>query len=367
MEDSARDPADRNPGAGASLRGIPAPAFGAARGNPRTSSGSWGESHIPSLPYLSFGRWARGALGGRVAKVVVDIGLTCPNRDGTKGSGGCVFCNNASFSPAPGVSGAARRVDPVADQIRRGIAAQGPRYRARRFLAYFQPYTNTYAPVRYLEARFLDALSVPGIAGLAIGTRPDCLGEAALDLVARLARRTFVLLEIGVQSFSDASLAWMRRGHDAACARRAVRAAAGRGIPVGIHLIFGFPGEGPAAGIAAAEETRGLPARFVKLHQLQVVRGSLLGARFARDPIPVLDAASYVSIACDFLERVPSSLVVQRLLSTSPRALLLAPCWRETPDQVLRMIRLELFARGGQGARFRARIRGASASARSSA
>lgn len=285
--------------------------------------------------FNSFGRFAKEKFGGRrLQKVNIDAGFTCPNRDGTLGYGGCVYCNNDSFRP-----GACRPVLPVRQQIEKGIAYLGGRYKADLFLAYFQPFTNTYAPVGELESLYLEALAHPLVAGLAIGTRPDCVDEQKIALLERLARSHFILIEYGLQSMYEKSLRFIERGHGFEAFLKAVELTQGKGIGIGVHLIAGIPTETREETLLMAERISELsPVGFLKLHQLQVVKNTKLARSYAENPFPVFGYEEYIDFTVDFLERLRADIVIQRLFATAPDELLIAPRWDVDRHRILRDI-----------------------------
>ncbi|GAB2887406.1 TIGR01212 family radical SAM protein [Uliginosibacterium flavum] len=275
--------------------------------------------------YHVYNDWVRRTHGGRVQKISIDAGFTCPNRDGTLGQGGCSFCNNEGFSPSY-----LREQPRMADQIATGVEFMRRRYpRTLKFLAYFQSYSNTYGDLPRLKAAYAEALAHPDIAGLVIGTRPDCLPDAVLDYLAELAQRHIIELEIGVESCSDAVLVECLRGHDFACAQDAIRRAASRGLFVTGHLLIGLPLESAASLLEGARQLALLPLDALKFHQLQIVRHTRLAIQYQRDPasIPLSDPAAYIDQVIDMLELLPPSIKIQRLGSEVPPPLLLSPDW----------------------------------------
>lgn len=227
---------------------------------------SWGDGR----PWHSYAAYCRRHFGGRVRKIAVDAGLSCPNRDGTIGSEGCTFCDNRAFTPSycsPRKS--------LTRQIDEGIAFHAARGRDEGLcLVYFQPFSNTHAPVARLRELYAEALAHPRISGLVIGTRPDCVDDEKLDLLAELARKRYVAVEYGVESTCDETLRAVRRGHDFAAARQAIAASAARGLHVGAHFILGLPGEDDEMLLRQVERINALPLETVKFHQLQLVRGT---------------------------------------------------------------------------------------------
>ncbi len=275
--------------------------------------------------YHVYNDWARRHYGGRLQKVSVDAGFSCPNRDGTRGVGGCSFCNNEAFSPSY-----LREARSLHEQIDTGIEFMRRRYpRSKGFLAYFQSYSNTYGELDELKRRYELALSHAGICGLVIGTRPDCLGDEVLDLVAGFSRRCLVELEIGIESCDDEVLRECGRGHDFACTRDAVRRAASRGLFVTGHLLLGLPLETAATRLAGARELARLPLAALKFHQLQIVRSTRLANQYRADPasVALLTPDAYLDAVIDMLEHLPPAIRIQRLGSEVPPDILVSPDW----------------------------------------
>lgn len=295
----------------------------------------------PVRRFNSFGAFAKARWDGRkLQKVNIDAGFTCPNRDGTLGYGGCVYCNNNSFKP-----GSCRSVLPVSKQVSDGICYLGRRYKADLFLAYFQSYTNTYAPVEELERLYLEALANPQVAGLAIGTRPDCVDEQKIALLESLARKYFVLVEYGIQSIYEKSLHFIERGHGLESFLKAVELTAGRGIHIGAHIIAGIPTETREETLLMADRMSELDIGFLKLHQLQVVKDTKLAHSYKEAPFPVFGYEEYIDFAVDFLERLRADIVIQRLFATAPDELLIAPRWGWDRHRTLIDIEKRLAAR----------------------
>jgi radical SAM protein (TIGR01212 family) len=280
--------------------------------------------------YNAFGQHLKDLFHAPVYKVNVDAGFTCPNRDGTVSVGGCIYCNNDSFRPSACTSAAS-----VRDQIEKGIPYLRRRYGAERFIVYFQPFTNTYAPMETLERLYREALDQPGVVGLAIGTRPDCVDKEKIALLEGLAKDHFILIEYGLQSIHDKTLRFINRGHDYACFKRAVSMTAGRGIRVGAHLILGFPTETRDEMLAMADELSGLPIGFLKLHQLQVIKDTALAELNAAKPFPTLGYEEYITLVADFLELLTPDIVIQRLFAAAPADILVAPIWSRTRSEFL--------------------------------
>lgn len=274
------------------------------------------------LRYYALGHYLRRTFGARTWKVSVDAQFACPNTDGTVGAGGCVFCNIASFSPS-------RRgpIRSITQQLAEGTRRIRQRYGVDRFVAYFQPGTNTYAPLSRLQALYEEAASFPGVVGLAVGTRPDCVPNPVLELLANLARRTWIRVEYGLQTIHDRSLAWMNRGHDYQAFVDAVQRSRQFGLLVGAHVILGIPGESRDDMLATARELARLRIHAVKLHNLCAVKGTPLADAVARGEVRLLDREEYVGYVVDFLELLPPDCVVDRLGAEAPVEYLLGPAW----------------------------------------
>jgi len=281
--------------------------------------------------YNAYNDWVKREHGGRLQKVSIDAGFTCPNRDGSLGVGGCTFCNNDGFTPSY-----LREQRDIRVQIDTGIAFMRRRYPdARGFLAYFQSYSNTYGDLGRLRTLYETALAHPDISGLAIGTRPDCLPEDILDYLAALAQRVPVELEIGIESCNDEVLRECLRGHDFACTRDAILRAARRGLFVTGHLLLGLPRETPETLVEGARSLAKLPVDALKFHQLQIVRGTRLANQYRADPasVPLMSPQAYLDAVIDVLEHLPPRMKIQRLGSEVP------PEQRVSPDWGLRLSR----------------------------
>jgi radical SAM protein, TIGR01212 family len=274
--------------------------------------------------YLNYNQVLKSEFAGRVQKISVNAGFTCPNRDGSKGTGGCTYCNNQTFSPEY-----CKPTKTVSEQISEGIAFFHHKYQAQLYLAYFQSYTNTYDSLEKLRAIYEEALAFPNVVGLVIGTRPDCVNDELLDYFAGLARKYYVMIEYGVESTNDNTLKFINRGHDFACAEFAVRETAKRGIRTGAHIILGLPNEDRDTILSHADKLSKLPVDTLKIHQLQLVRGTKMAQQYAGHPewFHLYTADEYIDLAIDFLERLNPSIAVERFVSQSPKELLLAPEW----------------------------------------
>lgn len=277
----------------------------------------------PDLRINSYGHYLRRRFGCRISKVNVDAGFTCPNRDGSKGTGGCIFCNNVSFSPREAVAEV-----PLEEQLSSGMAYHRIRLGSEKFIVYFQKYTNTYASVCHLADLYQRALAVPDVLGISVGTRPDCLTDEALDLLTGLANERYVCLELGLQSADDGILERINRGHTLDEFLHAAERVANRGLDLCVHLIYGFPGEQPADFLRSADLLAGLPqVTSIKLHQLHAVEGTELAAMYHRGEFRPLTLEQYVTTTADFLERLPSRISIQRLYGSSPLEIRVAPQW----------------------------------------
>lgn len=294
-------------------------------------------------PYNLFSDHLKARFGGRVHKISIDAGFSCPNRGASRERPGCLFCD-------PGGSGAVgidRAVD-VAAQIEHGKEVMVRKYKAREFIAYFQPFSNTFAPVEQLRALYDEALGVEGVVGLAVGTRPDCLPDPVFDLLAEYHRRTYFWLELGLQSSHDPTLSWLRRGHDYAAFLQAYLGAKARGLRVCVHVILGLPGEGREQMLATAAEMARLRIDGIKIHLLHVLQGTPLGDLYAQGAFSVLEQEEYVQLAADFIERLHPGTLIHRLTGDGPRDLLLAPLWSLNKWEVLNAIDGELARRGSR-------------------
>jgi radical SAM protein (TIGR01212 family) len=283
--------------------------------------------------YNAFGPHLKRKFGAIVYKVNVDAGFTCPNRDGTLGVTGCIYCNNDSFRPSrckPDLS--------ITKQIRNGVSYLSGRYKAKKFLVYFQPFTNTYAPVDDLERMYREALAEPAVVGLAIGTRPDCVDMEKINLLEDLGRDAFIIVEYGLQSIYDKSLQYIMRGHDYQAFLNALNFTKGRGIGISAHIIAGIPTETWEESLAMAHELSALPIDFLKIHQLQVVKNTPLAEIYARNPFHTFAYEEYLDFLVDFIERLSPDIILQRLFATSPDEILIAPLWGRNRQQIIRDI-----------------------------
>lgn len=275
----------------------------------------------------------------KVQKLSVDAGMSCPNRDGTIGRGGCSYCNNRSFSPAY-----CAEAQGISEQLEAGKNFFARKYPAMKYLAYFQTHTNTYGSADDLMRLYEEALAVDDIVGIVIGTRPDCMPEELLNRLSDLARRTFVMMEYGVETSAEEALKRVGRGHTFAQAADTIRRTADAGIPVGAHLILGLPGTDAATIAADARRMSELPVDVLKLHQLQIVRGTRMAAEYARRPADfrLFTPEAYADAVVDFLECLRPTIAVERFTSQSPSELLIAPSWGLKNYQFVEMVRRRL-------------------------
>ena len=276
----------------------------------------------------------------KVQKISLNAGFTCPNRDGTVGYGGCTYCNNQTFNPAY-----CKTEKSVTDQLEEGKLFFARKYPDMKFLAYFQAYTNTYAELESLKRKYEEALSVPDVVGLVIGTRPDCIPDALLDYLEELNKRTFLIVEYGVESTDNDTLKRINRGHTFEGAEEAIRKTAERGIRVGAHIILGLPGESNEQLIEQAGVLSRLPLTTLKLHQLQLIKGTRMAHEFEMQPedFHLYSADEYIDLVIDYVEHLRPDLVLERFVSQSPKELLIAPDWglknHEFTDKVKKRMR----------------------------
>jgi uncharacterized protein len=279
-----------------------------------------------------FNDYLREIFGQRVQRISLHSGLTCPNRDGTCGTEGCIYCNNLSFNPETAGSKSIR------DQLLDGMQKVRSRYHAKKFIAYFQTFSNTYAPLEILKDLYESALQHPDIVGLIISTRPDCVPDETLKLITQIAAGRLLWLELGIQSIHDSTLHRIGRGHSSADSRDAVMRAKKLGMNVAAHVILGLPGETEADMMATADALRELNIDGIKLHHLHAVKNTELERMYDRGEWTPLEAGQYIRLASQFLKRLPEGVVIMRLVSDCPESLLVAPKWRLTKQQIIRLI-----------------------------
>lgn len=292
--------------------------------------------------YRDLNTFLRKYFGERVQKISIDAGFTCPNRDGTISRGGCIYCN-----PKGSGTGVFSEGISVRSQLEAGKKRLGKRYKAKKFLAYFQSYTNTYGDYRTLEKIYDEALSVDGVCGLSIGTRPDCIDEKKIGLFENYAEKgSLVWIEYGLQSIHDKTLVKINRGHDFKCFEKAWKLTRNRGIYTCVHVILGLPGETRADMIETARVLSDMGVEGVKLHLLYVVKGTLLEKAFIKKNFRCLTQKEYVEIAADFIENISGGMVVHRVTGDPHIDELVAPFWSLRKDETLTMINKQLESRG---------------------
>lgn len=291
--------------------------------------------------YKTFSGELKQTFNCKVQRISVDAGLTCPNRDGLLDTEGCIFCGGHGS----GSYGILRNLS-VTGQIEDGKEIMRRKYKAAKFIAYFQAYSNTYAPVEYLKTLYAEAISVPDVVGLIIATRPDCLSDEILDYLQELSRQTYLWLELGIQSIHDRSLNFINRRHNHACSADAIKRAKERGLRVCAHLILGLPGETREETLAMAGELNRLGVDGVKLHLLHVMKGTRLAEMYGRGEVTVLGRDDYAGLVCDFLELLKPDILIHRLTGDGGHDNLIAPLWSLKKFEVLNLIDAEMKRRG---------------------
>lgn len=277
---------------------------------------------MPHQIYNDYGAWMRRQFPFRVQKISIDAGFSCPNRDGHISHGGCTFCDNRTFNPSycqPSKS--------ITEQITEGKEFFRHKYPDMKYLAYFQAFSNTYATLDTLQRRYEEALSAEDVVGIVIGTRPDCVSDEILNYLESLNQQTFMIVEYGIESVSDDTLRRVNRGHNFECSRRAIIETHNRGILTGAHIILGLPGESAEDNVRQANIISALPIDILKLHQLQIIRGTQLAAEYERQPFHLYTADEYIDLCRRYIERLRPDMVLERFVSQSPKELLVAPKW----------------------------------------
>lgn len=272
--------------------------------------------------YNDFGSWIRKQFPFRVQKISIDAGFTCPNRDGRFGRGGCVFCDNHTFNPKY-----CRPTRTITEQLEDGKRFFGKKYPEMKYLAYFQAYSNTYAPEETLRKLYEEALNVKDVVGIVVGTRPDCVNDEILNYLEELNKKTFLIVEYGIESCNNETLKLINRGHDFACTQQAIEATAKRGIYVGGHIILGLPGEDRSESLRQAPIISSLPLTILKIHQMQIIKGTKLEQIYKENPFPVYSVEEYVELVTDYIQILRKDLILERFVSQSPPELLLVPKW----------------------------------------
>ena len=272
--------------------------------------------------YNDYGTWIRRQFPYRVQKISIDAGFTCPNRDGRISTGGCIYCDNRTFNPSY-----CQRRHSVTQQLEEGKRFFAHKYPDMKYLAYFQAFTNTYAPLSQLKALYEEALQVDDIVGIVIGTRPDCVSDELLDYLAELNQRTFVLVEYGIESANNDTLLRINRGHSFEQSQEAIQLTHQRGLLTGAHIILGLPGEDAAESLRQASIISSLPIDILKIHQMQIIRGTRLAEEFAANPFHIYTVDEYIQLITEYIQRLRPDLILERFVSQSPKKLLIAPHW----------------------------------------
>lgn len=301
--------------------------------------------------YRRAAEWYKTRFGGRVQKIAIDAGFSCPNRDGTLSTAGCTYCNNDSFSPFysnPFLS--------ITEQLSAGAKFCQKRYQCQRFFAYFQSYSCTYAPLEILKQKYAEASDFKGVEGLIIATRPDCLTEEIVTLLQEISKKTYLRIELGVESFDDRVLAAVNRCHSAETAKNAIITMRKKGIDVSAHLIFGLPDESYDCAVTTAREIANSGANFVKLHHLQIVKNSRLANIIATDPqsIKLHTINSYLDAVAAFITHLPDEVAIERLINRVPPDQLIAPVWNNIDESSFQRLLIEKLKKQNlyQGAKF---------------
>lgn len=272
--------------------------------------------------YYDYGTWIRSRFPFRVQKISVDAGFTCPNRDGRLSTGGCIYCDNRTFNPSY-----CQRQDSITRQLEAGKQFFARKYPEMKYLAYFQAYTNTYATIDRLRQLYEEALQVEDVVGIVIGTRPDCVSDALLDYLEDLNQRCFLIVEYGVESANDDTLRRINRGHTFEQSRLAIEKTHQRGILTGAHIILGLPGEDAAENLRQVSIISALPIDILKIHQMQIIRGTRLADEFEQKPFHIYSIDEYIRLIAHYIQRLRKDLILERFVSQSPKEMLIAPHW----------------------------------------
>lgn len=274
--------------------------------------------------YHDFSFYLRQHFKTKVQKISLNASFTCPNRDGSVGHGGCTYCNNQTFNPSY-----CHTQKSITQQLEEGKSFFAEKYPEMQYLAYFQAYTNTYDSFENLKSKYEEALAVPGIVGLVIGTRPDCMPDTLLDYLKELQKKTFILVEYGIESTLNHTLKRINRGHDFACTVNAIERTAAAGIPVGGHVILGLPGETHTDIMTQAKTLSELPLTTLKLHQLQLIKGTRMADEYQKSPsdFHLYQVDEYINLVIDYIELLNPKFILERFISQSPEELLIAPKW----------------------------------------
>ena len=272
--------------------------------------------------YNDYGTWIRRQFPYRVQKISIDAGFTCPNRDGRISTGGCIYCDNRTFNPSY-----CQRRNSVTQQLEEGKQFFAHKYPDMKYLAYFQAFTNTYAPLAQLKALYEEALQVEDIVGIVIGTRPDCVSDELLDYLAELNQCTFVLVEYGIESTNNDTLLRINRGHTFEQSQDAILRTHQHGLLTGAHIILGLPGEDIAESLRQAPIISQLPIDILKIHQMQIIRGTRLATEYEQQPFHIYTVDEYIQLIAEYIQRLRPDMILERFVSQSPKELLIAPHW----------------------------------------
>lgn len=272
--------------------------------------------------YNDYGSWIRRQFPCRVQKISIDAGFTCPNRDGRISTGGCIYCDNRTFNPEY-----CQRRDSISQQLEAGKLFFGKKYPDMKYLAYFQAYTNTYGSIEHLRLLYEEALKTDDVAGIVIGTRPDCISDELLDYLEGLNKRTFLMVEYGVESANDETLKLINRGHIFSDSVSAIAKTHDRGILTGAHIILGLPGEDETESLRQAPIISSLPIDVLKIHQMQIVKGTRLAEMYQEKPFHVYTVDEYISLIANYIQKLRKDLVLERFVSQSPKDMIIAPHW----------------------------------------
>ena len=274
--------------------------------------------------YLDYSSFIKSTFGERVQKISLDIGFSCPNRDGSKGFGGCTYCNNDTFNPDY-----CEPTKSIKEQLEQGISIFGKKYKTQKYLAYFQAYTNTYADLDSLKKMYEEALNVEGVIGLVIGTRPDCISEEIIDYLSFLSKKYFISLEFGVESTNERTLLSVNRCHTFEESKATYELCKNKGFQLGAHIIIGLPGETKEELLNHAFELSKLPINTLKLHHLQIVKNSVMQIQYKRNPenFDLFTSESYIDFITDFVGKLRPDIIIERFISETPQDLLIAPKW----------------------------------------
>lgn len=272
--------------------------------------------------YNDFGSWMKKHFPFKVQKISIDAGFSCPNRDGTIARGGCTYCDNRTFNPSY-----CHKRDSVTEQLEAGKRFFSTKYPEMKYLAYFQAYTNTYSPTSKLRVMYEEALAVKDVVGLVIGTRPDCVSNDLLDYLQELNKETFILVEYGIESANNKTLEYINRGHTFECSIDALERTHSRGIATGGHIILGLPGEDKNESIRQAKLISALPMDILKIHQMQIIKGTLLARQYNETPFHLYSVDEYIELIAEYIQHLRQDLVLERFVSQSPAEFLIGPKW----------------------------------------